>query len=199
MTFATFESRDRCMGVYCTVYFSIFYMFENFHNWTLENNSMEPLCLRSSRNRGEKNTWPQTAARSGAQLVLPSHLQSPGQPLCHFYKVQWSVTCVMSERGGRCVKETLLVCILVTQSCPTLCDPMDCSPPGFSVHGILQTGILEWVAISFSRGSSWPKHQTRVSCVVGRFFTIWATREAQQCLWLLLKNSTQLNTLRKTP
>ena len=41
------------------------------------------------------------------------------------------------------------------QSCPTLCDPVDCSPPGFSVHGILQARILEWVAISFSRGSSW--------------------------------------------
>ena len=43
---------------------------------------------------------------------------------------------------------------LVDQLCPTLCDPMDCSPPGFSVHGILQARILEWVAISFSRGSS---------------------------------------------
>ena len=46
-----------------------------------------------------------------------------------------------------------------TQSCPTLWDPVDCSPPGSSVHGILQAGILEWVAISSSRGSSWPKDQ----------------------------------------
>ena len=45
----------------------------------------------------------------------------------------------------------------VAQSCLTLCDPMDCSPPGFSVHGILQARILEWVAISFSRGSSRPR------------------------------------------
>ena len=45
----------------------------------------------------------------------------------------------------------------VAQSCPTLCDPMDCSPPGFSVHGIFQAWILEWVAISFSRGSSQPR------------------------------------------
>ena len=49
---------------------------------------------------------------------------------------------------------------------------MDCSPPGSSVHGILQARILEWVAISFSRGSSWPRDQTWVSCTVGRFFTI---------------------------
>ena len=60
----------------------------------------------------------------------------------------------------------------VTQSCPTLCDPMDCSLPGSSVHGTFQAGILEWVAISFSRGSSTPRDQTRVSCIVGRRFTI---------------------------
>ena len=48
------------------------------------------------------------------------------------------------------------VCVLVAQSCPTLCDPMDCSPPSSSVHGIFQARILEWVAISFSREFSWP-------------------------------------------
>ena len=51
--------------------------------------------------------------------------------------------------------------MLVVQSCLTLCDPMDCSPPGSSVHGILQTRILKWVAILFSRGSSQPRDQTR--------------------------------------
>ena len=66
----------------------------------------------------------------------------------------------------------------VAQSCPILCDPMDCSPPGSSVHGIFQAWILESVAISFSSGSSWPRDRTRVSCIVGRRFTIWATREA---------------------
>ena len=55
---------------------------------------------------------------------------------------------------------------------------MDCSLPGSSVHGILQARILEWVAIPFSRGSSWPRDWTWVSCIAGRFFTIWATREA---------------------
>ena len=66
----------------------------------------------------------------------------------------------------------------VAQSCPTLRDPMDCSPPGSSVHGILQARTLEWVAIPFSRGSSQPRDWTWVSCIAGRFFTIWATREA---------------------
>ena len=54
---------------------------------------------------------------------------------------------------------------LVTKSCPTLCDPMDCSPPGSAVIGTLQARILEWVAISFSRGSSWPRDPTHISCV----------------------------------
>ena len=62
------------------------------------------------------------------------------------------------------------VCSL-TQSCPTLCDPMAYSPPGFSVHGIFQARILEWVAISYSRGSSWPRDRTWVSCLVGRLFS----------------------------
>jgi len=66
----------------------------------------------------------------------------------------------------------------VTQSCPTLSDPMDCSPPGSSVHGTLQARVLEWSAIAFSRGSSWPRGQTQVSSIVGRCFTLRATREA---------------------
>ena len=64
--------------------------------------------------------------------------------------------------------------MLVAQSSPTLCDPIDCSPPCPSVHGISQARILEWVAISFSRGSSWSKDRTPFSCTAGRFFTIWA-------------------------
>ena len=56
-------------------------------------------------------------------------------------------------------------------------DPMDCSLPGSSVHGILQARIPEWIAIPFSRGSSWPRNQTRVSCIAGWFFTVWATRK----------------------
>ena len=58
----------------------------------------------------------------------------------------------------------------VAQSCPTLCNPMDCSPPGSSNLGIFQAKVLEWVAISFSRGSSWPRNRTWVSHTVGRHF-----------------------------
>ena len=71
-----------------------------------------------------------------------------------------------------------IVCPVKVKSCLTLWDPMDCSLPGSSVHEILQARILEWVAISFSRGSSQPRDQTRVSCIGGRRFNLWATREA---------------------
>ena len=66
----------------------------------------------------------------------------------------------------------------VAQLCPTLCNPMDCSPPGSSFHGILQARILERVAISFSRRSSQPRYWTWVSCIASRFLTVWATGEA---------------------
>ena len=61
--------------------------------------------------------------------------------------------------------------VLSFQSCPTLCDPMDCSPVGFSVRGILQAKLLEWVAAPSSQGSSWPRDWVHVSCIAGRFFT----------------------------
>jgi len=64
----------------------------------------------------------------------------------------------------------LYLCCACALLCPTLCDPMDCSPPGSSVHGISQARILEWVAMSSSRGSSQPRDQTCVSCIAGRFF-----------------------------
>ena len=60
----------------------------------------------------------------------------------------------------------------VAQSCPTLCDPMDCSLSGSSVHEIFQARVLEWIAISFSRGSSRPRNRTWVSCIAGRRFTV---------------------------
>ena len=68
----------------------------------------------------------------------------------------------------------IAVLCLATQLCLTLCDPMDFSPPGSSVHEILQARILERVAMPSSRGSSQPRDQTQVSCIAGEFFTSWA-------------------------
>ena len=63
----------------------------------------------------------------------------------------------------------------VAQSCPTLCDPMDCSLSGSSIHGVFQARVLEWIAISFSRGSSRPRNRAWVSHTAGRHLTVWAT------------------------
>ena len=89
-----------------------------------------------------------SGCQSVAYLFIPCTVSFVEQK----FLIQWKVT------------------VLVAQSCPTLCDPIDCSPPGSSVHGIFQARILEWVAISFSRGSSWPRDWTWVSHISGRFF-----------------------------
>ena len=88
---------------------------------------------------------------------------------------------------------TLIACekmkILVTQSCPVLCDSMDRSLPGFSVHGIIQARILEWVVTPFSRRSSWSRDQTESPALQVDSFTIWASREANShCLVRLFSN-----------
>ena len=79
-------------------------------------------------------------------------------------------TTLQNDQGPQIALTFMIMCVSA-QSCLTLCDPKDCGPPGSSVHGILQARVLEWVAISFSRGSSQPRDQTRVSCIAGRFFT----------------------------
>ena len=73
---------------------------------------------------------------------------------------------------GDCSHEIIRENREVAQSCPTLCDPMDCSLSGSSVHGIFQARGLEWIAISFSRRSSQPRNRTRVSRIAGRRFTV---------------------------
>ena len=77
--------------------------------------------------------------------------------------------------------------VLVTQSCPTLWDPKNCSLTGSSVHGILQARTLNTEVIPFSRGSSPPRDQTQVSCIIGRFFTNWTTRETQKYIQVINK------------
>ena len=83
--------------------------------------------------------------------------------------------------------------MLVTQSCLTLADPMDCNLPGSSVHEILQARIREWVAIPFSRGSSGPRARTQISRIAGRFSTARATREATPNLAESSQNPTSLS------
>ena len=74
------------------------------------------------------------------------------------------------------------VLCLVTQSCLTFCNPMDCSPPGSSVHEIFQARILDWVAMPSFRGSSQPRDRTQVSHIAGRFFTVSAHQRSSKIL-----------------
>ena len=107
-------------------------------------------------------TWVWASSRSWWWIGKPSMLQFMGsQRAVH----DWETFIMYIEWAE------------VAQPCPALCNPMDYSLPGSSVHGIFQARILEWGAISFSRRSSQPRDWIRVSCVVGRCFTVLATRE----------------------
>ena len=110
---------------------------------------------------------------NGHRLLGPSLEIIICHNIPHFYLGPWNAW----NMGIRFYKEKSM-CLLLSHV--WLCDPMDCSPPGSSVHWISRARILEWGAIPFSRGSSWPRDQTQVSCIAGRFLTIWATREAPQ-------------------
>ena len=115
------------------------------------------------------------ARRCRLPCPSPGDLPDPGiKPASHCF-LHWQAGSLppappgklwRSGDGQRAVKA------LVTQSCPTLCDPMNSSSPGSSVHRNFQARVLEWVVIPFSRGSSQPRDQTQVSCIVGRFFAI---------------------------
>ena len=95
-------------------------------------------------------------------LLWRGHCRISGQRSA--FRGRWRIGALNS------IYHNIKVKVKVTQLCPTLCDPMDCSPPDSSVLGILQASILEWVAIPFSWGSSQPRDQTKVSCITGRFF-----------------------------
>ena len=114
-------------------------------------NSLQHSCLENSMDRGA--WWTTVHSVTKSQTWLGS----------------WTTTTydLYPNRGG-----------LVAQSCPTLCNPVDCSLPGSSVHGVSQARILELVVIFFSRASSQTRDWTWVSCIVGRFFTNWDIREA---------------------
>ena len=110
-------------------------------------------------------------------------LHYPSFSLLIEWKRQWcpyqSIVIYIKPLTGRGPSTLLAFDSEVAQSCLTLWDSMDCSLPGSSIHGIFQARILERVAISFSRGSSWPRDQTGVPCTADRLFTLWATREGK--------------------
>ena len=144
---------------------------------------MAPLSLGFSRQEYESELpFPSPGDLPNPEVKSISCISYIGkQILCHW--ATWEVTIV-------CVCVCVCVCVLAAQSCLTLWDPMESSPPGSSIHGTLQARILEGVAIPFSRGSSWPRDWTWISCISVRFFTIWATREAPRRLdWVAISFS----------
>ena len=104
--------------------------------------------------------------------------------------VQWLRLPIQGAQVPPLIRELDPMCSSEVQSLSRvqLCDPVDCSLPGSSVHGILQARILEWVAISFSKGCSWPRDLTQLSRIVGkrRRFNLWATREALKLFDIVL-------------
>ena len=109
-------------------------------------------------------------------MLSVSWFEAQDSLLCSFMVV-WASLVAQMVKNLPAMQEKVKV--LVTQSCLTLCDPMDCSPPGSSVPEILQARILEWVAMRSTRGSSWPRERICISCIARKFFTLWAPRE--QC------------------
>ena len=115
-----------------------------------------------------------------SRIVIPT-IVVPGTD---FVEDSFSTDWVWGHLSGWFKSITFIVpFVLVAQSCLTLYNPMDYSPPGSSVRGILQARIVEWVAIPFSRRSSQPRNWTWFSCLADRYFTVWATWEALCALY----------------
>ena len=120
-------------------------------------------------------SWPLIQLRD---LPRNSHLSMSDPGFKPWYLIPEPSLFVYTGSSRSLWQSVILEWVKVTQSCPTLCHPMDGSLSGFSVHGILQARILERAAISFSRGFSQSRDWTQVSCIAGGFFTLWDIREA---------------------
>ena len=131
--------------------------------------------------------WPKPFSKFGSFQNVVNVVTTIADIHCVLFmgqRLSWFFTSVIPFHPlnpRRCVVvPTLLCCCLVTQSCPTLCNPMDYSLSGSTVHGILQANVLEWVSMPSSRESSQSSDQTQVSHIAGGFFTSWDTREAHR-------------------
>ena len=145
------------------IWTSLFYFF--IGAWLLYNAAL--VSAAHQVNQPYAHTYPLPAGR-------------PRTPLGHHRAPRWAPRAAEQLPAGclfyACMK-------LVTQSCPTLCDPMDRSLAGSSVQEIPQAGILEWITFPLCRVSSWPRDQTPVSCMAVRFWTVWATWEVLLYPW----------------
>ena len=151
---------------------------QKFSDWVTENVPMHTCTILTMYYGGRLGKEPglelnALGASSKASLMVT---------LIMFSMVGWWQVGIPASKGQSYRFEVYAAATKSLQSCLTLCDPMDCNQPGSSVHVILQARILEWVSISFSRWSFWPRDRTHVSCVsciAGEFFTHWAIRDSK--------------------
>ena len=133
---------------------------------------LEWVAVSSSRGSFQPRDWTRISYVSLHWQAVSLPLTPPGKPRIQSFE----------NFSANTDQQYLQVCCavlrLVTQSCLTLCDPKDCSPPGFSVHGDSPVRKLEWAAMPSSRRSSQPRNWNQVSCIARGYFTIWTTREA---------------------
>ena len=147
-------------GIHCTKHPSLFSFFCLYFPWS--------------------EAWIQDPDREPASMVTPMLSSSWRHPAPQNSLTFWACLPFLSaktSRGSIINTWVLLWCFgcVHAQSHLTLCNPMNCSPPGSSVHGILQARILEWVAMPSSRGSSRPGDRTYISCIVRQIPYHWAT------------------------
>ena len=163
--------------IYIYIYTHIYthtYIHTGIPKWL---SSKESACQFRRHRRREFDPWVgKIAWRKGWQ---PTPIFLPGK--FHGQRTWWATVHEVTKSWTRLshwAHVHVYISVLVAQSCLTLCDTLDYSPQDYSIHRILQARMMEWVAISFSKGSSQTRVWTSVSCIAGRFFTIWVTREA---------------------
>ena len=128
-------------------------------------------CKVLSREPGTQKTKKPTCFEPFTCTQLSPETSRPSTlAVCRLLNTPGQLFSGEAPSAGSLGRELGLLC-MCAQSCPTPCNPMDCSPPGSSVQGIFQARILQWVAISFSRRSSQPRDQTHISCIscIGRW------------------------------
>ena len=147
-----------CIKKYCSLEFAPSWTYAKDKRGRCGDFSGSPVVKTSPSNEGDAGLIPDRGAKI-LHALWPKNQNIQQKQYCNKF--------------NKDLKNSpwVLVWVLVAQLCPTLCDPMDCSSPSSSVHEIFQTMILEWVSISFSRGSFQPRDRTQVSCTAGRFFT----------------------------
>ena len=132
---------------------------------------LEWVAVPSSRASSRPRDWTQVSCIAGRFFTT----ETPGKPSRILASCILGLLMVLTRLMQETARWSHCMYVKVAQSCLTLCDPMD-----YTVNEILQARILEWETVSSSRGSSQPRDRTQVSCIAGRFFTSWTTREAQE-------------------